>query len=123
VRITQQRVLDLPDLERGNVVGGEALQGGERGGPFDLELAHVTDVEAAHGRAHRAMLLDDAAVLHRHLPATERDHARAGPNVRSVERRALQRGVHERFSRPSPLGVVKANGGAARTLTTTDLGG
>ena len=40
--------------------------------PLDLELAHVGDVEDAAVAAHRAVLGDDALVLHRHLPAGER---------------------------------------------------
>src|SRR6185503_13851427 len=111
----QQRVLDLPDLERGDVVGGEALERRERAGPLDLELAHVTDVEAAHRGANSPVLLDDAAVLHRHLPATERDHARAGLDVRREERRALQRGVHGSLSRPSTPGTVKGRAPARVT--------
>ncbi|MNT48408.1 hypothetical protein D3C72_1851890 [compost metagenome] len=39
------------------------------------ELAHVRDVEEADGLADRLVLLDDARVLHRHVPAAERHHA------------------------------------------------
>src|SRR5205823_4874944 len=42
-----------------------------------LDLAHVRDVEEAGLRAHRDVLLADALVLHRHLPAGEGHELRA----------------------------------------------
>ena len=78
---TEQRVLDLSDLERADVVGGQDLQRGQRLRASHLELAHVADVEEADGRADRAVLLDDARVLHGHLPSAERNHARACGDV------------------------------------------
>ncbi len=40
--------------------------------------------------AHRHVLLADAGVLHRHLPARERHELRAGGDVAVVQRRALE---------------------------------
>jgi hypothetical protein len=44
--------------------------------PFDLELAHVRDVEGAGVLTHRAVFRNDPGVLHRHLPAREGHHPR-----------------------------------------------
>ena len=49
----------------------------ERAGPVHLELAHVRDVEEPDALAHGAVLLEDARVLDRHLPAAEVDQLRA----------------------------------------------
>ena len=61
---------------------------------LDLELAHVRDVEDAGVGAHGAVLLDHALVLHGHLPAGERHHARAERDVPVVERRPQKRLRH-----------------------------
>ena len=46
-----------------------------RGRAFDLDLAHVRDVEDTGARAHRPVLGDHALVLNGHLPAGERHQA------------------------------------------------
>ena len=91
-RVAEGRVLDLADLEGPRVVGAQALDRGERVGAAHLELAHVADVEEADRAAHRAVLLDDPAVLHRHVPAAEGNHLRARLDVNVAERGALERG-------------------------------
>ena len=58
------------------------------------------------------MLLDDAGVLDGHVPAAEGDHARAGPDVGGVQRRALQGGVRLGHRGPFLGGWV----GAQRSL-------
>ena len=63
------------------------------------ELAHVADVEEAGGRAHRLVLVDDARVLDRHLPAREGDDARPQGDVLLVEGRASQRRIGHRVSK------------------------
>ncbi len=65
------------------------LRGGERLRAVDGHLAHVADVEDADAVADRGVLLEDAPVLHRHVPARELDHAGAGFEVGFVQRRAL----------------------------------
>src|SRR5207245_1397948 len=83
-----------------------------------LELAHVAHVEEPDGAANRSVLLDDPGVLHRHLPATERHHARAGRDVLVIERRALERrGVHA-FGKKSRTGLTwqPARSSAPRTV-------
>jgi hypothetical protein len=58
---------------------------------FDVELAHVRDVEDAGVGAHGSMLADHALVLDGHLPPGERNHARPGGHMAVVERRAEKR--------------------------------
>ena len=40
----------------------------------DFDLAHVADIEDAHGRAHGVVLVDDSGVLDGHVPSAEIDH-------------------------------------------------
>ena len=64
-----------------------------------MQLPHVRDVEHAPLPANGQVLGDDALVLHWHLPACERHHARSGADVPLVERRPAQvgyGGVHAR---------------------------
>ena len=77
VLAAQQRVLRAARLDLADVVGQQVLEelGGAR--PARRDLAHVRDVEDAGAGAHRDVLLAHALVLHRHLPARERNHARA----------------------------------------------
>ena len=51
----------------------------------------MRDVEDAAVAPDGAVLRDDALVLHRHLPAGERHHARAGGDMALVERRPQER--------------------------------
>ena len=73
------------------VVREQPLQQLLRARAFDLELAHVRDVEDAGVGPHRAVLGDHALVLDGHLPARERDEPRPERGVPVVERRAEQR--------------------------------
>ena len=70
------------------VVGDDPLQRVEGLEAEDPELRHVADVEDAGRGTHRAVLLDDPGVLHGHLEAGERDHARPECDVLLVQRRA-----------------------------------
>ena len=67
------------------------LQQVARRRPFDLDLAHVRDVEDAGVGSDGPVLLDHALVLHGHLPAGEGNHARPEGDVTIVERRLPQR--------------------------------
>ena len=89
--VGQQRVLRLAGREPVDVVRERRLQQVARRRPFDLDLAHVRDVEDAGVGAHGAVLGDHALVLDGHLPAGERHHARAERDVAVEERRAAQR--------------------------------
>ena len=55
-----------------------------------LDLAHVADVEDPDVAADGQVLLADALVLDRHLPAGERHQPRPGRDVTLVQRGALQ---------------------------------
>ena len=94
VLVREQRVLRLAGRELVDVVRERRLQEVAGARPFDLELAHVRDVEHAGVGPHGAVLVDDAGVLHRHLPARERDHLRAELDVPVVERRVEKRLGH-----------------------------
>src|SRR5262245_9648812 len=72
------------------------LKGRERARAIHFELTHVAHVEQTGGAARRPVLFDDAGVLHRHLPATERHHSRAGRDVLLVERRPPEHFIYRR---------------------------
>ena len=84
-----------------DVVGEQPLQQRERAGAARLDLAHVRDVEDPARLAHRQVLLADALVLDRHLPAGELHELRAGGLVALEQGRAAQRSAWpSRTSRP-----------------------
>ena len=93
--VRDQRVLRPARLQLVDVVRERRLQQIACGRSFDLELAHVRDVEDARIGAHRPVLLDHALILDRHLPTGEGDHARAEGNVTVVQRRSPER-LHPR---------------------------
>jgi hypothetical protein len=73
-----------------HVVGGQALEQRLGARAAHPDLAHVRDIEEAGGGAHRLVLLDDAGVLDRHLPAGERHQAAARLDVAFMKRRSPQ---------------------------------
>ena len=77
--------------EPAGVVGRDVLDRLERVGAGDLDLPHVGDVEQPGPRAHGHVLVGDAGVLDRHVPAAELDHAGAVGAMPRVERGLLQR--------------------------------
>ena len=81
----QGGVLGLADRQLGRVVARDALDAGQGVASGHLDLAHVADVEQAGARAHRQVLVGDAAVFDGHLPAAERHHAGAERDVASVQ--------------------------------------
>ena len=76
---------------------------------LDLELTHVRDVEDTAVGAHGAMLGDHAVVLHRHLPAGERDHARAQRHVPLEKRSPLKRLRHSDDANQNVSADARAN--------------
>jgi len=74
-----------------HVVRRQGLQQGLRARAAQADLAHVRDVEQPGGGAHGAMLLDDAGILDRHLPAGEADHARPQLQVAGMKGRVPER--------------------------------
>ena len=69
-----------------------ALTNADGARPADHDLAEVAHVEDADRGAHRGVLLDDAGVLQRHVPAAELGELRAEGRVPVVQRRAGERG-------------------------------
>ena len=90
----------LGDLR--HVVGEDPLQERLGAGAGGLDLAHVRDVEDPRVLAHREMLLADARVLDRHLPAGERDELGAGGDVPVVQGGSLERVLAQRPWGPDP---------------------
>ena len=78
--------MGLSHRELGYVVGERAAQRPAGISPREEQAAHVRDVEDAGPLPHRPVLLDDARVLHRHLPASEGGEARAQRSVLFGER-------------------------------------
>ncbi len=113
-RVEQVGVLRAPRLDAVEVVGERPLQGRERTGPGDEERAEVRDVEHHRPLAARAVLLEDTAVLERHLPPTELDHARAQRAVLRVERAVAQR-PRQADSAAACGGAPDRDGGGARS--------
>ncbi len=74
VAIQQAGVVRLADLQLGGVVGGNIIDELQRIRAADFDLAHVADVKNAGGAADGVVLLDDAGVLHGHVPAAKIDH-------------------------------------------------
>ena len=86
------RVERLADGESRDVIGNEILQERERTSSFDLEFAHVADIEEAGASAYRFVLFQNTAVLNRHLPAAKLYKPRAHRAMLFVERSTFQRG-------------------------------
>jgi hypothetical protein len=89
LRSEQGGVLGLAVFETGSVVHGDVLNGGQRAGTAELNLAHVGDVKQTDGGADGEMLGEDACsgtgVLDRHIPAAEVDHFGVVGAVSGVE--------------------------------------
>jgi hypothetical protein len=77
------------NLELRDVVGEGGLQESACARALHFHHLHVGDVEESRVAPHRVVLLDLRAVVDRHVPAAEIDHARAGCAVDLVERRLL----------------------------------
>ena len=88
IRPAEQPIIRHAWRDRRDILGRQVLQVGQCIGAAHLDLTHMADIEQPGSRAHRLVLIDDAAVLHRHLPTTELNHACASREVIGVERRA-----------------------------------
>ena len=97
VLVKQAGIMRLADLElarRALVVTKSASS--PRFRPADFDLAHVADIEKAHGCAHGLVLVDDAGILHGHVPAAEIHHLGAQRAMDGIQRSFQQRGFgHE----------------------------
>ena len=90
VRAQQARIERLAGvLELVDVVGERIAQEIARAVAAQIERAHVRYVEHAGVAAHGVMLVDLRAVVDRHVPAAEVDHARARGAMHGMERGVL----------------------------------
>jgi hypothetical protein len=72
-------------LQLVDVVGHQLAQEGFRIRADDVDGAHVGDIEHAAVGAHGMVLLDLRAIVDRHVPAAEIDHAGAGCAMNVIE--------------------------------------
>jgi hypothetical protein len=87
----ERGILNSPVRELRHVVRRDSLERREGLRSDDLELAHVRDVEETDPFANRAMLFENAGVVHRHHPAAEVDQTRAELAVDLVKGGSLER--------------------------------
>ena len=87
VLAAEHRVLGAAHGDLRDVVGEDPLEEGLGARAAGLDLAHVRDVEEPGALADGDVLLADALVLHRHLPAGERHELRSRRRVTGVKRR------------------------------------
>ena len=73
-RVEQVRVLRAPGRDAAEIVGEQPLERVVRSPAAELDRAEVRHVEHDRMLAARAVLLEHAGVLERHLPAAERHH-------------------------------------------------
>ena len=129
VRRADERVLGTTDVEPSRVVRQSGRERRSRVRALDAELAHVREVEESDGRPHRDVLVDDAAVPDRHLPAPERREAGARGDVALVQGGPGRRLGHvigalpSRASSPAgPAGVEMPATGRARARMSRSVG-
>ena len=85
VGVTHDRVFRRIDFHIGKIRGEQVLQIGQGIGTRDANLTHMVNVKQSRSAAHCAMFVENAFVLHRHLPTAELDHFRAERAVRFVQ--------------------------------------
>ena len=92
VFVEQAGVMGLSEFQLLDGVGGDVV--GEFGGfgAANLDLAHVADIEDAHGVAHGVVLVDDSGVLDGHVPAAEIHHPGAEGTMDRVQGRDAKSG-------------------------------
>jgi hypothetical protein len=109
----QRGVLRLAVGQLRRVVRGDLLDGGKGVLASNLDLPHVADVEHAGSRPDGQVLVGDAAVFDRHIPAAERNHPGTERTVAGMERSLLEGAggrlrhrVGENVSRAPPAAAV-----------------
>ena len=75
------------DAQRGGVIGEDTLDQRQSVLPAERKPAHVADVEQPRPRSNRLMLVNNARILHRHVPTREIDHAGAMSDMPVVKGR------------------------------------
>ena len=89
--VEQPGVLRLADFEPLNGIGGNEIGELRRLGSCDFDLAHVADVEQTHRAAHGLVFVNNARILHWHVPTAEIHHLGAHGSMYGIERSCLQR--------------------------------
>src|SRR3954447_11580445 len=69
--VTAQRVLRPTGPDAIKIIGQALVDESLRSRPPHIDIAKMTDIEDTNGVAYGEVLLDDAGVLDRHLPAAE----------------------------------------------------
>ena len=109
VVVAEQRVVGVAFAELVHLVGERAPQQPPGVVTDDEESTHVGDVEDADPLADGPVLLDDAGVLERHLPAGEGGETRTKRSVLRIEGKLAKRGrghaSGSQCRRPSSLRV------------------
>ena len=83
--IEHDGVLPLPYIQFVDVIGQHGVQPGRGRIAGYRELPHVGDVKDAAGFAHCFVFVQNAGVLHRHIPAGKRNHSGSQFNVFSCQ--------------------------------------
>ena len=97
VFVQQTGVVRLAHFQFRGGVGGHEIDQLLRFRAADIDFAHVADIEQTGGAADGVMLLDQAGILHRHVPAAEIDHLGLRGPMYLIQRSFAKRiGLHER---------------------------
>jgi hypothetical protein len=90
------------------IVRRNVLDGRERVAARDLDLPHVADVEQPRARPDGQVLVTDAGVLNRHVPAAEFNHPGTKRSMARVEGSFLERAgrgqSHQQWIDPDKCG-------------------
>src|SRR5437763_16929756 len=84
--VTTQRVLRPAGPDAIKIIGQALVDESLRSRPAHIDIAQMTDVEDTNGVAYGEVLLDDAGVLDRHLPAADLRQLRPERRVSIMER-------------------------------------
>ena len=72
------------------VIGGNEVYEIKGLGTADLDFTHMTDIKEPHGAPDGMVLINDARVLHGHIPASKVDHLSAVGPMHRVEGRGFE---------------------------------
>src|SRR5579862_8754040 len=123
VLVQQSRVVGLPFLQAGCIVGRDEVHEAFCFGTANFNLSHVAHVENADGVSNGVMFFEYAGILYGHVPAPEVHHARAHAPMDRVEWCQLQRGrerCHGFFTRALPTVHSSRQASTARYLNSME---
>ena len=110
-----ERVLGAADRQAGGIVRERGCERGGRLRAANVQLAHVREVEQADVRPDRDVLVDDAPVADRHLPAAEGREPGTRLDVPLVEGGASR--LVAQFGRTAASGTIPATGKARARMS------